>query len=83
MGLCKSIHERADSTSFSLLSELAYLPKPQDAVIAHGPVTAPGCPKTGVKGKLSWPPGQDTCLICRHKPVRGFVHFCDEKTFSP
>lgn len=40
-------------------------------------------PKTGGKGKLSWPPGQDTCLICRHKPVRSFVHFCDEKTFSP
>lgn len=40
-------------------------------------------PKTGVNGKLSWPPGLDTCLICRHKPVRGFVHFCDEKTFRP
>lgn len=28
MGLWKSIHERADSTSFRLHSELAYLPKP-------------------------------------------------------
>lgn len=77
MGLCKSIHKKADSTSFSLHSKLAYLPKPQDAVIAHGPVTDSGClrrleSKESYHGPKAWAPAspaETNQLEASHVPV--------------
>lgn len=79
IGLDQSIPERADSPRFRVHPELTYLPKPWEAAIAHGSVTAPQASADWSQRKavLAYRPGF-LCFTCRNKLVRGF-----EKTVSP